>query len=569
MPIMAEHLQYTSLLIRSLYQHGVRHAIISPGSRSTPLTIAAAIHPGIEKKVVLDERSAAFIALGIGKKTGKPAVLICTSGTALANYLPAVIEAKESGIPMVIISADRPPALRGIGSSQTIDQLNIFGNRVHYFHDVGEPKNMLMDIKRIHSLGRQAVDIATTRGGAVHINFPFRKPLEPSKEQLKKQILLSEQQHMDQSTPVGSLSGRVLRLNSTIYSLLAASKRPLIFCGPSDPARSLQQLARKTGSLLNAPFIAEPGSSMNHQIGDIIRYEQFLRTPELLSELKPDLILRFGDQPFTKSLLIALESWSDVLTIHFNARDVMQDHALSVDYQVRCESTDDIDFSEIEKKKSPEWMSKWRETDLQNDLILKNILSSESKLTDGHIFQHLSSTLDKMWNVMLSNSFPARDMALFGKHVEDQNVNRGAAGIDGIISTAIGQHISGNQPTCCIIGDLAFLHDSNALLSLHKLKHPFIVVVINNGGGTIFRMLPVSNMNREVEHVDFYKTYFETPQRSNFMKLAEANGIDFIRISDLHDLKALDLNEIKDRCIIECVTDADASMSMRKNLWQN
>lgn len=566
---MAEHLQYTSLLIRSLYQHGVRHAIISPGSRSTPLTIAAAIHPGIKKKVVLDERSAAFIALGIGKKTGKPAILICTSGTALANYFPAVIEAKESGVPMIIISADRPPALRGIGSSQTIDQLNIFGNRALYFHEVGEPKGALTDIKRIHSLGHQAVDIATIRGGAVHINFPFRKPLEPSKEQLNKQIQLSEQQFRDHHKAEGAVSGRVLHLNPTILSLMAASKRPLILCGPSDPARSLQQFARKTGSLLKAPFIAEPGSSMNHQDGDIIRYEQFLRNPELLSDLKPDLILRFGDQPFTKSLLTALESWSDVLTIHFNSREEIQDHALSVDYHIRCEPKDDVDFSEIQKKTTSKWLSKWKVLEQQSGLALDNELSAEEKLTDGHIFHHLSSTLDKNWNIMLSNSFPARDMALFGKHGKDQFVNRGAAGIDGIISTAIGQHISGNRPTCCIIGDLAFLHDSNALLSLNKLKQPFVVVVVNNGGGTIFRMLPVAKMNHNVDSDDLYKTYFETPEHSNLEKLSDASGIHFVRITNLDDLGELDLNKIDDRTIVECVTDVNRSMAMRKKLWQS
>lgn len=565
---MAEHLQYTSLLIRSLYQHGVRYAIISPGSRSTPLTIAAAIHPGIEKKVVLDERSAAFIALGVGKKTGKPAILICTSGTALANYFPAVIEAKESGVPMIIISADRPPALRGIGSSQTIDQLNIFGNRALYFHEVGEPTGALTDIKRIHSLGQQAVDIATTRGGAVHINFPFRKPLEPSKEQLNKQTQLSEQQHKGQSKAEEALTGRVLHLNSTILSLMTASERPLILCGPSDPARSLHQLARKTRDLLNAPFIAEPGSSMNHQDGDVNRYEQFLRNPELLSDLKPDLILRFGDQPFTKSLLTALESWSDVLTIHFNTRVEMQDHTLSVDYHVRCEPMDEVDFSNVQKKTASKWLPKWRKLEKQSGLTLKNSLSAEEKFTDGHIFHHLSSTLDENWNIMLSNSFPARDMALFGQHEKDQFVNRGAAGIDGIISTAIGQHICGDQPTCCIIGDLAFLHDSNALLSFNTMKHHFVIVVVNNGGGTIFRMLPVAKMNHKIDSDDLYKTYFETPQRSNLKKLAEANGIHFFRITNLEELRELDLNKIVDRSIVECVTDADKSMLMRKNLWQ-
>ncbi len=562
---MVEHLQYTSLLIRSLYQHGVRNAIISPGSRSTPLTIAAAIHPGIEKKVVLDERSAAFIALGIGKATGKPAILICTSGTALANYFPAVIEAKESGVPMIILSADRPPAQRGIGSSQTIDQLNIFGDRALFFHEVGEPLGELTDIKRIHALGRQSVDISTSRGGAVHLNFPFRKPLEPSKEQLNKEILLSEKQVQDPSFSEETVTGRVLQLNPVLLRLMAASEKPLIICGPSDPAHSLEAQVRKIGALLNAPLIAEPGSSITHHSEDLVRYEQYLRSHEVLSELRPDLILRFGDQPYSKSVLTALDHWSDQLMIHFSAREVMQDQALSVDYRINCKPNDDPDFSTIKKSAKNSWESAWKEKDHQSNELLNRELSVSADLTDGHIFHHLSSTLGNQWNVMLSNSFPVRDMALFGSHEKNQFVNRGAAGIDGIMSTALGQDISTNRPTCCMIGDLAFLHDSNALLSIKKTNQPFVAVVINNGGGTIFKMLPIAGMEMD----KLFKTYFETPQQVNIQKLAEANNIPFIRITDLEQLKKLDLNSLSDSLIVECVTYVDKSMIMRKNLWQD
>lgn len=561
---MVEHLQYTSLLIRSLYQYGVRHAIISPGSRSTPLTIAAAIHPGIEKKVVLDERSAAFIALGIGKATGKPALLICTSGTALANYYPAVIEAKESGVPMIILSADRPPALRGIGSSQTIDQLNIFGDRASYFHEIGEPMGKLTDIKRIHALGRQSVKIATSRGGAVHLNFPFRKPLEPSQEQLNKEILLSKNQFRDAILDEETVISRVLKLNPDLIRLMAASKRPLVICGPSSPSHSLEALARNIGALLNAPFIAEPGSSINLQPDDLIRYDQYLRIPGVLSELKPDLILRFGDQPFTKSILTALEAWSDRLTIHFCSRDGEQDQTLSVDYRVQCKPEDPPDLSEIKKISTAEWKSCWIDKDKQSAEVLKQELADTDDLTDGHVFRHLSLNLGDNWNVMLSNSFPARDMAQFGNHGKYQYVNRGTAGIDGIISTAIGHHISGNRPTCCLIGDLAFLHDSNALLSIKKMNQPFVIVVINNGGGTIFNMLPIADMKMD----ELFKTYFQTPQEANIEKMAEANDISFERITGLNKLKNLDLNTLTNSLIVECVTNADKSMIMRKNLWQ-
>lgn len=560
---MSNPLRWASELISSLYHHGVSQAVISPGSRSTPLTIATAIHPGIQKKIVLDERSAAYIALGIGKATGKPALLICTSGTAAANYFPAVIEAKESGVPMIILSADRPPNLRNIGSSQTIDQIKLFGDQAVFFHETGEPVISSMDLKRLSYLGRQAVAVSIQKGGAAHINLPFRKPLEPTSQQLSEEMERIKKNGLQKAKTVSRSTSTIL-FDDKIQSLISSSEKPLIIAGPANPHHLLSHQLEVLSSRLNTPVIAEPGSSLAVKENLQHRYDQFLRNTKNIKFLKPDLIIRFGDQPFTKSLLLALEEWKDVPVIHISSRNSWQDHAMTIDFTIECSPQDELDLESVPIRKHSEWNDAWREAERASQLKLDTHLQNKKALTDGHVFQKLAHLLADDWQVMLSNSFPARDMALFGKMSPLQFVNRGAAGIDGITSTAIGLHLSNQKPTCCITGDLAFLHDANALYSIRKLQSPFLVVVINNGGGTIFRMLPVYR-----DHIspELFETYFETPQNVEIRKLAEASGLSYQKIETLDQLETLDTGSFSTPAIIECRTDADASMYLRENLW--
>src|SRR5690625_4311743 len=234
------HLSWVSHLFRAFWAKGVRHIYISPGSRSTPLVQAAAAHPGFKKHVILDERSAAFQALGTGKASGMPALLICTSGTAVANYHPAVIEAGQAGVPLLIISADRPPHLRGTGSSQTIDQVKLFGDAVVMFHELGEPVYSDEDYRRLSLLAHQSVTLSRNPGGAVHLNAPFRKPLEASREALEEerernleQIRASrERQHEQNAVNTGHRS-----LPEEVIERINRASRPLLIAGPDEPFR--------------------------------------------------------------------------------------------------------------------------------------------------------------------------------------------------------------------------------------------------------------------------------------------------------------------------------------------
>ena len=561
---MYNPLKWSAELISSFFTQGVEYAVISPGSRSTPLTLAAAFHPHLKTTVVLDERSAAYLALGIGKATGKPALLICTSGTAVANYYPAVIEAGNSGVPMIILSADRPPNFRGIGSSQTIDQLKIFGNHTVFFHDAGEPKPDNRDYKRLIYAAKQAVDRSISHGGASHINLPFRKPLEPNPHQVKEIKKLYE----DAGLPISGVPAfNIVHAEKETYGQFNAASRPLIIAGPANTHHQLQSHIHHLSALLNAPIIAEPGSGLESSEFIIHRYEQFLRNENALDELTPDMIIRFGDQPFTKSILSAMDRWADAPVIHVASRPGTQDEALSVRQKLFVRKNDSFDLTAVPQKANPNWLQKWQVYDKQADDLLEESLGQFNELSDGHIFHHLSGELANHWNVMLSNSFPVRDMALFGKPGTRQFVNRGAAGIDGITSTALGIHLATGMPTCCITGDLAFLHDSNALLSIHPSGHRFLVVVINNGGGTIFRMLPINQAETKVLPDELFAQYFETPQQTDIGHLATAAGLHFQRITSIDELKSFRPDKIQGSAIVECITNPDQSMKQRQKLW--
>ena len=558
---MLSPFETAAILVQSLYSQGLRHAVISPGSRSTPLTLALAYHEGFKKQVVLDERSAAFIALGIGKESGVPAILVCTSGTAAANYFPAIVEAKQSGVPMVVLTADRPPHLRGIGSSQTIDQIKLYGDHAVFFHEIGEVGTGARDRKRVQFAARQSVEESIQKGGAAHLNLPFRKPLEPTTDQLETVQSLNQKQVRISMEEEPSATA-TLSLSNKITDLINSSAKPLVIAGPSNRHHSNDNAALQIAEKIVAPVIAEPGSRFSKHPLRVHRYEQFLRNPDTRASLRPDLILRFGDQPFTKSLLTTLNEWQDVSTIHFSSRNSWQDTEMSVNHTVQLQQKDLLNIDNIKVRKAENYRH-WNEADTRSEASLNTILKNEETLCDGHVFNYLSSVLGEEWHIMLSNSLPPRDAALFGTPGQNVIVNRGAAGIDGILSTAIGAAISTGSPTCAVVGDLAFLHDSNALLSIKNIASPFLIVVINNSGGNIFRMLPV------YQQKETYEQYFETPQQTSIEYLAMAHKIDYQAIKNRDELSRFPVEEVHpgSPLLVECVTDSDVGMAMRNKLW--
>lgn len=550
-----------TIFIRKLYDLGLRNVVISPGSRSTPLTLAAAAHPGLQKHVILDERSAAFTALGIGKSSGFPALLICTSGTATANYYPAVIEAYQSGVPLLVATADRPSHLTNTDANQTIDQSGLFGKYARsYTIDVAGSKgfNDMLDQARqdLHQLGNLS--------GPVHLNFPFSKPLEPTLSFINK-LRQENQQKVDKQRKHSASSPNEndhFCFPEHVESKLNQAKKPVIIIGqlpPNVDYSSIIELAKK----LKSPVLSEHGffsSTLSIQ-----GFDGFLRTESIQKQLEPDLILRFGLQPASKSLLIALENWQAEHHIYIANTQNQKKSALPVTDTLTWNGKA-IDF-EIPTSPDDSWPKKWDKASKEFNRSKKSLVAETNRLTDGHIYEELSVQIPENWSIFFSNSFSARDRSMFG-YWNTQNIftNRGASGIDGITSTAIGVGIGSNSAQILFTGDLAFLHDINALLNRKTLKKPLVIVVLNNNGGSIFRMLPIS------AYQDFFTQYFETPQSVEISNLCEGYDTAYQRIETLDELEAFNLGDFVEKSdsnllVLECKTDPGASMQLRKKLW--
>lgn len=551
---------WATTFVRSLFEQGVCHVVISPGSRSTPLTLAFATHPGFEKHVIIDERSAAFTALGIGKASGIPACLVCTSGTAVANYLPAVVEATQSGIPMIISSADRPPHLRGIGSSQTIDQIKIFGDYPVFFHEVGEPKESDNAVLRLERVAIQAVSISKLRGGVSHLNFPFSKPFEPTAEFLEK-IQSENENHAKQSFQGNKLNSVTTEMDEKFWSEIVSSERPVFIVGPTHHNENLSNISALS-KILNAPILAEPGSNISSSKYTITGFDGFLRNIEIVENLKPDLILRFGEEPVSKALSNYLLKNKECTQIRFLRNEKLEDQSLTSTRTISIEGS--LNIPEISGSADKNWLKDWRKYQKEFHSFREKEIYPSTPLTDGYVFHELTKLIPKKSFAMVSNSFPVRDLSLFGDFDgREIYVNRGAAGIDGITSTALGLSKSLRKKGFLFIGDIAFLHDTNALLNAASIKETLFIVILNNGGGTIFRMLPIN------EYKEKYTEYFETPQDVSIAALCRAYKIDHALISRPEQL----ISNFEERLekpgvhILECITNPDDSMVLRNLLW--
>jgi len=550
---------WTSTFFRSLQKTGVKHIIISPGSRSTPLTLAAAANNHFQKHIILDERSAAFTALGIGKSTNVPPVLICTSGTALANYFPAVIEARQSGIPLILATADRPPYLRATGANQATDQFKLFGDYPVFFHEVGEPNMDENDLSRLKMLARQAVSSSREQRGPAHLNFPFRKPLEPKPDFLQQ---VTNKDTTPNKTTASTLSVSEIKLSGRITQTVESARKPLIIIGPTAPLDDMNSIS-KLADKLNCPILSE---SAIKSTNTIMGFTGFLRNEPLLNKLEPDLILRFGFQPTSKSLEIGLKNWNPDWHFHFASTHSWQDATCSQAEHIpwmgqpfKIEA-----FSSSTERK---WLQNWQKEERNFKSHAQNAISKSSSLTDGSVYHHLTPQIPEEQFIMVSNSFPARDILLFGQYQSASPLflNRGVSGIDGITSSAFGISIGLQKPGILFTGDLAFLHDTNALLNHKLVNHPLTIIVINNGGGSIFRILPVE------QHKKYFRPYFETPQSADIEKLVGTYNISYHRIDSVNELLGFDLpkwqNSHPGVSVIEIHTNADASIQLRKRLW--
>jgi 2-succinyl-5-enolpyruvyl-6-hydroxy-3-cyclohexene-1-carboxylate synthase len=521
---------WASIMVDELVRCGVRHAVIAPGSRSTPLTVAFSREASITVHGVLDERAAAFMALGIGMASGVPAAAVCTSGTAAANFYPAIIEANQSNVPLLALTTDRPHDLRDSGANQTIDQVKLYGDHVRWFVDVSPPEANPADgtLRSLRTTINRAVAYATgPNGGPVHLNIPFRAPLEPTPVQgdvpahLCKNIGVQGRangQPFSQSTWQCAASEAVI---ARVVHLLAESVRGVIIAGPHLPS-AIAPLIGRLSAQTGYPILAEPLSGVRFAAipGVIIGgYEGFLRG-ETARRLRPDLLVHFGAMPVSQVLLDYLEYHADVprlvLTEVLRWADGLHTASEVITTDLHSLLRGVLQAGRLGPSPNDAWSTLFRRLESDTWSVLGTL--DRSALLEGGVLADVVEALPAGASLFVASSNPVRHLDQF---VPPQckplclYANRGASGIDGTLASALGVAAGNQAPLTLVLGDLALYHDLNSLHLLRRLRLPLIIVVINNNGGGIFYRLPIAAYEPP------FRDLFQTPHGLTFAHAAQ------------------------------------------------
>lgn len=511
---------FAATFVDELAAQGVEYACVSPGSRSAPVAMALQRHPRIKVVVQVDERSSSFFGVGLGKSTGKPAVLLCTSGTAAAEFHPAVVEAFYSRTPLIVLTADRPPELRDVGANQAIDQQHLYGTAVRWFFDPGPPVDIPGAPRMWRRLAARAV--AEAAEGPVHINLPFREPLVPPPGQVPSA-------HGDVGQTV--TSGRILPTPAqlaTLASALQSARRPLVVAGEMrDGDRLAPALTR-----LGLPVLAEPGSQLRRAetSASVESYEALLRAGWSLQH-GPDLVIRVGATPTSRAMNSWLAAASPPTFLidpdhSWRDQDQVARHVVACDPQALLEA--------LPQMNRTEWRDEWLEAGKKAGAAISATLIS-TPVHEGHIVRALAARLPDPAQVFIGSSMPIRAADSFWPLAKTQQRfygNRGASGIDGLVSTGLGVATGRSDvPTVLLLGDLSVYHDMNGLWAIGRHGIKATVVVCDNNGGGVFNFLP------QAQHQDVFEEIFATPLGLDFAQIARLYGLVY---SPVHDRSGLE-----------------------------
>jgi 2-succinyl-5-enolpyruvyl-6-hydroxy-3-cyclohexene-1-carboxylate synthase len=569
------NLLWASVFVDELARSGLTAVCIAPGSRSTPLAVAFAEHPGITVYSHIDERSAAFFALGHALATDKPVALLCSSGTAGANFYPAIIEAHYSNVPLIVLTADRQHELRESGANQTIDQIKLYGDHVLWFYDVALPEAdpPAVAVRNLRTLACRAY--AKANGmvrGAVHINFPFRKPLEP---------IVVESDVTDRPEYAGRADGAPFtRFErgvatateaqlSALRAIVEGAQRGLLVCGPRCPrgafAGAVEALSQRTGYVL----LADPLSGVrysSHLCNAIGGYDTFLRV--MPPAEKPEVILFFGAMPTSQTLDDYLNSCTGAYRVMISENDIWKDQNHRLDMFIHAEPA--LLCQElVQRITSNRGLESWYMQFVSADNATTNAISTADALFDGKAVGDLTSVLPTGSSLFVASSLAVRHLDQFGLPIDrDISVyaNRGASGIDGTISSAFGVAAANpHLPTVLITGDLAFYHDMNGLLALKRcgIKN-LTIVLINNDGGGIFQRLPIAGFDPP------FTDLFLTPHGLDFEPAVRMYGFDYVRAETLEGLRGAVTAAVGGTTptIIEVRTDSRRDLERRNEITQ-
>ncbi len=513
-----------------LVRCGVEHACTSPGSRSAPLVITLAREDRLETTSHLDERSGSFFALGAAKATGRPVVLACTSGTAAANYAPAVIEAYEAGVPLIVLTADRPWELRDTGAGQTIDQVKLYGRAAKWFLEIDEAPATPERMAFMRKLACRAFATAVSgRPGPVHLNFPLREPLILDTKLPKEPGGGGRPGGVPWVAPFGGSSPSKRRTEG---------RYPLLVAGEGADGEALAAFAAEA----KWPILADPLSGGRRGEAAIAHYDALLRVDGWADALLPDLVVRAGSLPTSK----ALRQWLASLDCRQVALDEHRDPDTAVTevHPGAFPEADPLDGT---------WLNAWRDADAKARHAMGAVLGGE--LSEPTVAVRTAAALGPHDTLFVASSMPVRDVETFAVTPARVLSNRGANGIDGTVSSARGAALGTRGRTVLLIGDVALLHDLGGLLGAD-----ITVVLINNDGGGIFSFLPVA------EEKDVFEDYVATPHGTDFAVAAELAGMAYARPETPEAFDEV-LRSATGGTLIEVRTNRAENVKLHRRVW--
>jgi len=561
-----------------LARSGVESVVVSPGSRSTPLTTAVSDNDDLTVYSVLDERAAAYFALGRARRTGKVTPLICTSGTAAANYHPAVIEADQARVPLCLLTADRPPELRDSGANQTVDQEKLYGDAVRWYKDLPEPEGEPRKLRSLRTTVARALSEATgTPSGPVHLNCPFRKPLEPTPRPGDVPADLDPLAAAGRGTdqPFVRTTAGVPQLDRTDLRTVAEAlsvDRGLLVAGPADPPgvdpQAVTALAHATGF----PIVADPLSGL--RFGGHTRvtttvggYDGYLDPRVTEDWPDPEVVLRIGASPTSKRLRKYLARVDARQFVVDPAGEWREAEFRATDLVVADPSRLAGRLAEVIRGAGdPDWRERWECAERAHADVVADAVGDEAGgYFEGAVLADVADLAPEPSTLVVSNSNPVRDADRY-MAPSDANYtvlgNRGASGIDGVVSTALGAGSATTDDLTLVIGDLAYYHDSTGLLSALRCGVDATIVLVNNDGGGIFHRLPIESFAPP------FTEAFKTPHGLDFEPTADLYDLGYTAVESRDEFRDAYADAVASEGtdVIDVTTDAEASQRTRERL---
>jgi 2-succinyl-5-enolpyruvyl-6-hydroxy-3-cyclohexene-1-carboxylate synthase len=520
------------LLLRALCDElgrcGMRHACTSPGSRSTPIVLSLVRDPQIHCWSHIDERCAGFFALGAAKTSGRPVAVTCTSGTAAANLAPAVIEAHEAGVPLIVLTADRPPELREVGAGQAIDQIKLYGDAAKWFFELGTHEATPERLRWIRTLACRVYWTALEgRPGPVHVNVPLREPL------VLTEALPPDESGRSEGAPRVELSTPDMQVTGMDVAP-GPFPRAVLVAGRYDPESGSAILLAEYAERLNVPLLADPLSRARAGSAAIAHYDLLLRDETFTAAHRPELVLRVGDLPTSKPLRAWLGGL-DARQIAFDPEFAWHDPDGMAARRVRLDHDRAIGLlGHPGRAPAPaDWLESWRAADTAAARAVADVLGDE--LSEPLVAAKLGEWLPRDAILFVASSMPVRDVEEFfpaRDHPPRVLSNRGANGIDGTVSAAFGAAAVAEGAVVLLIGDVALAHDIGGLMAARRLGVPLTIVLLNNDGGGIFHFLPVAGEE------DAFEEHVATPHGLDFAHAAVLYGCGYERAGNATALQA-------------------------------